>query len=933
MAESSPAPAKPTARSSAIHNSANLLHKLIESEVSHAIKPYQDAVDALQRQLNAQRNAVDSKHVEMELSALKAALEVSGLTLVASGPGAGDRPVLGFTGETGKIMTLLEEDIKLFCPDREKVLPVTPAEIVKVLAEGLAEYQRRLDNVYKLHANAVAEQDNLKKQLTQRQVATEEEMVRWDAERTRLDGVVLEEQKKVKALTTAIGALQTQLQELSARDDSNLWKAKHEAVEAERDSLKLSLGTAGEILVSTQTDLDTWKSKCFAAQADLKTLTDNSEKNLRIIQAGVDRWKTQCLQVEADLKTAREGRERDLAAAQSDLDMWKGKCLVAEGSLEMAKEESDGKLRTCQAEVEEWKTNYRRVEAQLQTAEDAKSLAESLQKEKELSLLDAQATLETELKTARTELAGWAVKAAAWATERTRYKSQYSRNSSLITQLRSNLSDLEANLNIVETERDRLKQTLEEETTQIAAKNTALAAELEDMRKENSHNASLVIEFRNKLPNLEAKFKAVEMERDELKRTLQKDNDRALAKNTALAADLEDMRKKLRNASLNRTNFPNLESELKAVETERDELKKTLQEDNAKAFAKNTALAAELEDVRKKLTAATGTALPKVPSHMFITPKPRQRPFGLPDKPPPPDSPGSPQLSASVVATPLAPRRIFSTPSATASTLRAVADQLSSPSSPAPALGPVVGLHGRSSVHKNVVTNGGSPTASFSLSHSLPSALVVPNSSSAPRPPPSVASNSKAKPAAAPHKVPPAPSPVLDANGGNGVGAGADVLGTAPPLSRAKSVKGRQSNPSSSSTKTPAASTSKRATEDAPGAAKRSLARTIPEWESATQAHGDEPTRLATSSKRSAPSPLVHPRIKVRRTEAAAPEQANAPRKSARHAHSESPQSGPRKPPVLGGSKAGTSTGSKAIPSFTKPPTVIPTPRRSTPNS
>ncbi|KAF8186843.1 hypothetical protein K438DRAFT_1018692 [Mycena galopus ATCC 62051] len=600
MAESSPAPAKPTARSSAIHNSANLLHKLIESEVSHAIKPYQDAVDALQRQLNAQRNAMDSKHVEMELSALKAALEVSGLTLVASGPGAGDRPVLGFAGETGKIMTLLEEDIKLFSPDREKVLPVTPAEIVKVLAEGLAEYQRRLDNVYKLHANAVAEQDDLKKQLTQRQVATEEEMVRWDAERTRLDGVVLEEQKKVKALTTAIGAFQTQLQELSARDDSNLWKAKHEAVEAERDSLKLSLGTAGEILVSTQTDLDTWKSKCFAAQADLKTLADNSEKNLRIIQAGVDRWKTQCLQGEADLKTAREGRERDLAAAQSDLDMWKGKCLVAEGNLEITKDESDGKLRTCQAEVEEWKTNYRRVEAQLQTAEDAKSLAESLQKEKELSLLDAQATLETELKTAQTELAGWAAKAAAWATERTRYKTK---------------------LNIVETERDRLKQTLEEETTQIAAKNTALAAELEDMRKENSHNASLVIEFRNKLPNLEAQFKAVEMERDELKRTLQKDNDRALAKNTALAADLEDMRKKLRNASLNRTNFPNLESELKAVETERDELKKTLQEDNAKAFAKNTALAAELEDVRKKLTAATGTALPKVPSHMFITPK------------------------------------------------------------------------------------------------------------------------------------------------------------------------------------------------------------------------------------------------------------------------------------------------------------------------
>ncbi|KAJ7247895.1 hypothetical protein B0H12DRAFT_733747 [Mycena haematopus] len=404
MAEALPAPGKPTARSTAIYRNAELLYKLIESETAQAIKPYQDALDALQRQLNVAHNNNAPSIIAAELSALKAALEDSGLALVPSD--GGGRPTLDFTGESGKLVSLLAANINRLSsnPEREKSLPITPATIVKVLVEGFADCQRRLDEA---HTRALAETASLKKQLEER-----------DAERTQLVEGILAEQRKVTALSIAAGRLQTQAQSLtarvmSARADSEGWKGKYSAAETERDALKRSLSTTQETLACARTDLDMWKYKCATSKDD--------SANLRLSQAEVDSWKTKCLQIEAELKTAREEKERGLAQLQSDLD----ERTAAEADLKKARDESDAKLSTLQTEVGRWRTKFLQVEAalktalaNLKTAQDEKNLHATAQ----ATLLANTTRLEDALKTANTELADWTAKAAAWDTEGKRHK-------------------------------------------------------------------------------------------------------------------------------------------------------------------------------------------------------------------------------------------------------------------------------------------------------------------------------------------------------------------------------------------------------------------------------------------------------------------------------------------------------------------------------
>ncbi|KAF7351347.1 hypothetical protein MSAN_01566200 [Mycena sanguinolenta] len=490
MAETLPASRKPTARSGAIYTSADLLSKLIESEIAHATKPYQNALDALQRKLQAQNKASVDQSTAVELCALKAALEDSGLALVQSD--AGGRPTLDFIGESGKLLALLSSGMKRLSPD-EGLPPITPATIVKVLVEGFADYQRQIEEAHKQHPGVLATNIDLKKQLDQRDAAAKAEAVRRDAERTQLEGEVLEKQKKVSALTNAVTALRDQTQSLtvgivSARAESKDWKAKHHAVETERDALKLSFNATEGDLASSRSDLDLWKSKCLAAQADLKTLRDG-ERNLRALQAEGEKWRTKCLQLEADLKTATEEKEKGLANAQLEMNKLTAKGLAnianvkktMEG-IKNARDESNEKLRASRAEVDEWKRKFLLAQANLNVAEDEKNSLANLQ----TSLQKDKTKLEEDLKAAKTELADWTAKAVAWDTERKQRESQTIPTSTLISQPRSEVPELRTKLQEVEMERDSLKAAQEADNALALANNNLLMAELEDLRKKHN---------------------------------------------------------------------------------------------------------------------------------------------------------------------------------------------------------------------------------------------------------------------------------------------------------------------------------------------------------------------------------------------------------------------------------------------------------------
>ncbi|KAJ6557999.1 hypothetical protein B0H19DRAFT_125376 [Mycena capillaripes] len=893
MAESSPAPVgKSTARSGAIYTSADQLYQLIESEIAYAIKPYQDALDSLQRQLDA-RNAPSTasidhqtassivaqsiEHADKELGALKSVLEESGLG-VASVAG---RPILSFIGESATIVSALEAELKRFSPNPDTVAPISPSSIVQVLVQGFSECKRRLDEAHRRYSNAFTERDDLKKTLVQR----EGTITAGTAERTRLETLVNEENAKVVALTKALGVLRSEAQTLalriaSARTESDEWMGKYHAVEAERDSLKVARDTSEGKLDTAQADVDMWKAKYLAAEADLKSVKAEGAT----IQASVDEWRIKHLAVATELKTTKDDGEAKLAALQSEVETLKARSLKADAGRD--------------------------------TAESA--LREANRRTEEVRAAALTGIAEWEAKGA-----AWDTERTAWDTERTRHKSQSARNAALITQLQAGVHQSETKLRDSETEQNTLKAALKDAETERGT----LKASLNDAETERDYFLSKVRAAeteRDQLKNghrleLEtwmAKSLTADMERDAAKSALtehintakaelaewtakatawdteRKRHKSQAARNAALITQLQadvskseaklrdaeterdvlkiqldiaetrggDLEKKLRGTETERDNLrthlqgvqterDNLMTKLHSAETERDQLKDALQTENAQNLTKNNTLAAELE-LKKKHSAAT-TSPAKPPPSMFIKPRPTPVRPNLPDKPPSQGpSPPSPPNPASLNATPMArPPRSFSTSSATASSSSTTLDQPAQ--SP---FGPVVGLQGRVSVRRNVAS---SPTTPFAL---RPAAAAE-------------GSKAKAKSAAAQRRTTPRAQPTLTPNSStavltpNSTGTPEDVLRAAPSLMRTRTMTRRDSAETLASSSTTTRASSKRAAERNNASSPTTTTSKRPALASQSNSASTQKQSVPSeaSLKRPAPSPVAERAAKIPR--------------------------------------------------------------------
>ncbi|KAJ7869831.1 hypothetical protein B0H13DRAFT_2280719 [Mycena leptocephala] len=120
----------PATRFGAIYSSANLLYQLIEEESAYAIKPYKDALDALQSHLNRLSNEntalmQSAESSEKELDALKGILAENGLG-VGSMPSG--RASLHFIGDRAKLVGDLADEIERFAPEPSQ--PFSPVSLV-----------------------------------------------------------------------------------------------------------------------------------------------------------------------------------------------------------------------------------------------------------------------------------------------------------------------------------------------------------------------------------------------------------------------------------------------------------------------------------------------------------------------------------------------------------------------------------------------------------------------------------------------------------------------------------------------------------------------------------------------------------------------------------------------------------------------------------
>ncbi|KAJ7634648.1 hypothetical protein FB45DRAFT_471071 [Roridomyces roridus] len=214
---------------------------------------------------------------------------------------------------------------------------------------------------------------------------------------------------------------------LSLRAQSDKWKSQYESAEAARDTLKTALDASEAKLGSTQTELDTWKDKCLAAEADLKTAQDESNAKSLSMQAEIDKWKNDYLAAEGRLEKDRV----DVLGAAEERNTWK----------ELAR-----------------------------TAGEQRDTAQG-------ALRDANEQLDA----SKTELAEWEAKGRAWDAERTEHEDN--------AELNAKLTDVEAKLLEAEMERDQLQATLTTDNTESLARNTALMAEIEELKKKKPTNA------------------------------------------------------------------------------------------------------------------------------------------------------------------------------------------------------------------------------------------------------------------------------------------------------------------------------------------------------------------------------------------------------------------------------------------------------------
>ncbi|KAJ7031960.1 hypothetical protein C8F04DRAFT_1235623 [Mycena alexandri] len=446
----------PTTKSGAIYTSAERICKLIEDETAFAIKPYQDALEALQLQLSTQAGtSVDQsaaatltqalRRAEHDLDAVRRILEESGMGIlldVASGKGS-----LCFVGEREEVISAFNEEIRRFAPSPEETHPISPATIVHVLAQC----KERLEEAHTKYSNVFTERDELKRKVAQRD-ATMETAKNAHSE---LETSLKDTQANVVVLIDEIQRMAANL--VSVRAETADWKTKYQTVETERDSLKTVIDVNAKELVSTQTDLSLWKAKHLAAEADLETAKEDSGGELGKLQVEVDEWKKKCLALEEGMKVAvdeikseKETLRSELAAIQSEADSWKTKVLAADTDRDTAQ----SALRDANTES--------------------------------LELAD----------TAKTDLAEWTAKAAAWEIERSRHKNQTARNAALITQYKSEIPKLEAKLRDVETERDQLKEALQAENVQASAKKALLT----ELKKEEKKLATAAAGNSPKIP-------------------------------------------------------------------------------------------------------------------------------------------------------------------------------------------------------------------------------------------------------------------------------------------------------------------------------------------------------------------------------------------------------------------------------------------------
>ncbi|KAJ7774465.1 hypothetical protein DFH07DRAFT_937109 [Mycena maculata] len=480
MPEPAPDPVEPqTARSGAIYTSADLIYEVIEAEIANAVQPYKKLLHTLKHKLDTteaensrlvQSSGTSLQHVTNQLGALKATLAENGLGINADG-------TLCFIGERANMILTVNEQVKPYATNPADFKLISPTTIVEVLVQCLNDCAQRIEEVLVKNAAVSHERNGLQEKLRCRNAAVEADTRRWDAQRLQLERSKEEQEMTITALTDQLGALRSEMHALevrisSARAESNEWKAKHQAVETERDSLKSDVATSDGMRVSAEAALEVWKAKSLAAEADLKTAKDESDTKLSTMQAAVDEWKAKCLAAGTDLKTAKDESDVKLLAMQTAVGESEARCFAAEEELKTAKKEGENTLAVAQAEVDTWKTRSLAADKERDAAQSA--------------LRDASAKHADESDTMKTELTQWEARGVTWDAERTRHKTQSARNAALITQLKSDIPKLETRLREAETERDQLRVSLATENEQSLTRINALVAEAEELKKKLS---------------------------------------------------------------------------------------------------------------------------------------------------------------------------------------------------------------------------------------------------------------------------------------------------------------------------------------------------------------------------------------------------------------------------------------------------------------
>ncbi|KAJ7204786.1 hypothetical protein GGX14DRAFT_646297 [Mycena pura] len=499
-APASVGPPQTVARSSAIFKSADLLYVLIQDEVAHAVKPYQDSIQDLRRQL-ALHDANDDRAAALEHHALKAALEEIGfgVELVAS------RPTFSFVGESATVASKAHGTAaKLLSIDPAKLPPITPSSVVEVLTRCLVASGQRLET-FRQRCNEVSKQkDRIETVLGQR----EEE---WNAERATLNSALNEELNKVSALTQTSDGLKRDSKiltvwMLSARAESDELKAKCQVLEAEREASSAEVRTwetralvaqgfldaaQGELkevnarIANQNAELAEWTAKSASWETERQRLKNQNARNASIISADLPRLKTQLqnAETERDHRKAALETQKDAMARLLDLQMKKSLEVQTERDRLKAELETQkdamARLQDLQMKKSlEVEAERDRLKAELETQKDAMARLQDLQMKKSLEVEAERDRLKAELEThkhAIAEAEALEQRCVGVEAERDRLKVELETHKHAVAEAEA----LEQRCLGVEAERDRLKVELETHKHAVALEQKCLGVEAE----------------------------------------------------------------------------------------------------------------------------------------------------------------------------------------------------------------------------------------------------------------------------------------------------------------------------------------------------------------------------------------------------------------------------------------------------------------------